>query len=109
MEHLSVGRAVVDDEHVEARELDGLRSLPRGRRPPPESNREGERATSAGLTLGEDLPAHQLHQLLGNGESQASAAEAAGDGGVGLRERLEDPLEAVGSYPHPGVGYGEAH
>ena len=65
---------------------------------------EPERAPGAQLAGDADLAAHQPGQPPADRQPEAGAAVLAGDGGVGLGERLEDQRELVGGDPHPGVG-----
>ena len=69
---------------------------------------EEEGRTLAGLALHADLPAHHLHELLGDRQPEAGAAEPARRGAVGLRERLEEPRLHVGGDANAGVLDGEA-
>ena len=51
---------------------------------------EGEGGTLARLAVQRDLPPHHGHQPLADGQAQAGTAEAAGGGGLPLRETVED-------------------
>ncbi len=72
----------------------GQPGLGRGARRRARRQRQGEpeRAALALDALHADLPAHQLHELLGDGQPEPGAAVLARGGVVGLGERLEDPV-----------------
>ncbi len=77
------------------------RRRPRGRRPRRRRRSSAPGSCRSNLAVNQKVdpapgslstpisPAHQLDQALGDGQAEAGAAEAAGRGGVGLRERLE--------------------
>ena len=51
-----------------------------------------------------DVPSHQLHDLLADGEPESGAAEPASGGGIGLREGGEESPDLVGRNADAGVG-----
>jgi hypothetical protein len=108
-EDRAVGGVVVDDEHAQALELHRgeirLALLGDDR----ERDVEPEHAAPAGSPLRADLAAHQLDQLLGDGQPEPGAAVVAGGRGVGLREGLEQLVEALRVQADPGVADLEAH
>ena len=65
---------------------------------------EPERAAAPGCALGADRAAHQLDELARDREAEAGAAVSARRRDVGLRERLEHPLERLGLDADAGVG-----
>ena len=67
-------------------------------------NAEPERRALAGPAVHADLAAHQLHESLADRQSQPRAAVLAGRGRIGLGERLEEPVDAVGGNADAGVG-----
>jgi hypothetical protein len=62
---------------------------------------EPEGAARAGHAAHADFAAHQLRQLLADGEAQAGAAVFAGGGGVGLLEGLEQLADLASDRPMP--------
>ena len=81
-----------------------------------EGQGERKRGTLAGSAVHRDFSAHGFDELLGNGEAEAGAAEAAAHRTVGLRERAEQPGGRLGvesdagvddRESDPGVGGGE--
>ena len=73
----------------------------------PKRQREVERAAPADLALEPDLPAHHLDQAGRDRQAQPGAAVLAGRRGVGLGERLEEPLLLLGGDADAGVADGE--
>ena len=107
----AVGRVVVDDQHAQRR-----RSGRAGARRP--RRRAGARSGAvnqnvlpcAGRALDADLAAHQLDELLRDGQAEPGAAVAARGRAVGLGERLEQPRRcASGAMPMPVSRDLEAH
>ncbi len=58
--------------------------------------------------LGAHLAAHELGQVLGDGQPQAAAAEAPRGGGIGLLEALEEPAHLLGRHADARVTHLEA-
>ena len=95
-QHEPVGGIVVDNQHMQP--VDLARSGDRYRLPVPDlkSGDELKTASLALLALRPDAAAHHAHDALGNGKAQPCAAMLARDGGVGLRERIEDGVNLIG-------------
>ena len=70
---------------------------------------EPERAAVVDFAVESEAAAHQLHELTDDRESEASAPEPAGRGGVGLGERFEHATLVFGCDPDAGVGDFEAN
>ena len=87
------GRIVVNKQHrpfaVGGHLLRHLRPLRHLAGIDPEADEEGETAALSWRALDADLAAHQIDQLLADGEPQAGAAVAARCRRVGLREGVE--------------------
>jgi hypothetical protein len=99
-----VDRGVVRDQ--DARRLQGAARSVRfagGGRGQPDA--EVERAAAADLALDPDRPAHQRHELRGDGEPEAGAAELPRARPVGLDERLEDGFPPLGRNADAGVAH----
>ncbi|EGY00822.1 hypothetical protein AZA_89199 [Nitrospirillum viridazoti Y2] len=79
-----------------------------GRYRPFQRDVEPEGGTVAGRALHPYAAPHQLHQLAADGQAQAGAAEAAGDGTVGLLEHLEQPARLRRVDADAGVLHGDA-
>ncbi len=92
-------------EHLVVGERLGGRCPGRGRgRGAPQRHREPERAAAARSAGGADLAAERGHQPARDRQSETGAAVAAGRGGVGLGEGLEEGVHRVRIQPHAGVG-----
>ncbi|MNE44895.1 hypothetical protein D3C80_1391520 [compost metagenome] len=61
----------------------------------------------ARLALHPDGPAHQLHQMLGDGQAQPGAAVFTRGGTVGLAERLKHARALLGAHADPAVAHPE--
>ena len=68
-----------------------------------------EAAANTGLAVHADVAAHQFHQLQGDGGAQPGAAEATGDGGVGLGERGEHRGHLLLGHADAGVAHMQMH
>ncbi len=64
-------------------------------------------AALAGLTFHPNLPAHQVHQSLADGQAQAGAAEFPGGGGIGLGKGLKEVAYLFLGKADAGVPYRE--
>ena len=108
--HHAVDGVVVDDQHRDlGRRRRGLR-LGLGRLGHHlEVDGEPERAAAPRLAGRADRAAHQLDQLAADAQPEPGAAVLARGRGVGLGERLEQPLGLLGVDADPGVGDLEAH
>ena len=73
-----------------------------------QARREPEGRARARGRFHADLAAHEFGQALGNGQTQACAAKAAGGGGVGLGKALEQPGDLLLGEPDAGVAHFEA-
>ena len=112
--HAPIGEYILEDAPVRAIVIDHqhrhvgqtFESQPRVRRRicgDAEANREMELAPLADLALDPELPAHELHQLHRDGESQPSATVTPRRGAIGLAERFKDLLLLLGWNPNAGV------
>src|ERR671927_1084189 len=90
MDDLAARLVVVDDEHALAAQVGGSGVRQGGRRRPAQPHGEPEGAALARRALHADLPAHQLDELLADGQPQPRAAVLAGGRAVGLAERVEE-------------------
>ena len=107
VQHPPVGLVVVHDQRPEVRQAHrGLGQLARFRRL--QSGGEPEGAPLPRLADDADLPAHQLDQLLADGESEPGPAEPSRGGRVRLGERLEQPPHGLRGDPQAGVADLEA-
>ena len=79
----------------------------RGSRRRPAADGEEERRAAARLALHPHPAAQALGEAPADHQPQAGAAIDAGDRGVGLAERLEQAVDAVGRDADPGVAHGE--
>jgi len=70
---------------------------------------EAEFAPLARLALHGDMPAHQLGQLLGDGEAETCPAILAGGRGICLFEGLEQPLDLRFRHADAGIADREFH
>ena len=70
---------------------------------PPEGQLEPEVAALAKPALDPDLPAHQLHEPLADGQAQSGAAKTAADARVGLGEGGKQPLQRRGRDTDAGI------
>src|SRR5690606_28430400 len=70
-----------------------------------EPRREMERATFSRRAAHADGPVHQLHQLLADGETEATAAITPRDRFVGLRKGVEQLRLLLGREADTGVGH----
>ena len=101
-EHTPVYGVVVDNQGADA----GERRFPRLRQ---KHGRDGEvhhevkRRALAWFTLYPDPTVHQVHEIGGDGEPQASASVLPGCGAVGLSERLEDRRVLFARNSRPGI------
>ena len=100
-----VGGVVIDHEHAVQRPQ-GIGALRRTGTMACLAKRavNQKRAAFAGLALDADLAAHQLDQLLADGQAEAGAAVPARGGAVGLREALEDAACLLRRDADAGVG-----
>lgn len=65
--------------------------------------RDQEGTALAGDAVYLDAALHQLDQRPAQGQAQAAATEAAGDGAVRLREALEQPGLLLGAHADAGI------
>src|SRR5581483_8015392 len=91
-EEAPVGLVVVDDEHPFARGNAAVPAVGVAGRAAAEADGEPESRTVARLALDADAAAHQLGQLLGNGEAESGAGMATRGRGVHLAEGPEQAL-----------------
>ena len=100
LERRRLGGRETDLQHARARELAGAARVFRLL---VELELRPERAPEAHGAFESDLAAHQLDQLLGDGDAQPRAAEAAGGRLIGLREALEDARLRLGRDADAGI------
>ena len=67
-----------------------------------------EGAAATGLALQSHLTVHEFRQLADDGESQPRPPMAAGNGGIGLGEGLEEPRLDLGRNTLPRIAHGDA-
>ena len=105
------GRLVVDDERaleVQRRQPCGAVCIPRLARGQAEAHGEREGAAAPRLAGDGDAAAHQLDELAADRQPEAGAAEAPGDAGVDLAERLEQAGGLRRREADAGVAHGDA-
>ncbi len=96
LEDPPVGGVVVDDQDARPVEVDADVRVTGRLAAHHDRDREVEPAALALHALDADLAAHQPHELAGDGQPEAGAAEPSGGAGVGLCEGFEQPLEVLG-------------
>jgi len=103
VEHDAAERIILDAEHAKGGDRLGIAAVLRlaalARSCRIQRHRQCESGTATATRCDRDVAAHRTRQLLDRGKPQAGAAEARGDGDIGLGERAEQPLD---------LGHGEA-
>ncbi|MNF72523.1 hypothetical protein D3C84_545030 [compost metagenome] len=107
-QNLPCAGVVIDHQHTAAREFVGshhashLYVMLHA-----QAHVEMERRTVPRLTLDPNVPAHQLHQMPGDGQAQTGATVFAGGGAISLAERLKQPRALLGVHADAAVTHPE--